>query len=105
MEAGLDGERFEVVFEASREVPREKAEQFCHEYGMEMLETSAKSGENVLQSFEKLIGIVHERALAQQKAKGGMKALGNQSGHIKLGEDGSGADGTGGSDSASACGC
>jgi len=91
--------------EASREVPREKAEQFCHEYGMEMLETSAKSGENVLQSFEKLIGIVHERALAQQKAKGGMKALGNQSGHIKLGEDGSGADGTGGSDSASACGC
>lgn len=59
--------------EPSREVPREKAEQFCIEFGMEMLETSAKSGENVLQAFEKLIGIVHNRALAASKTKGGIK--------------------------------
>ena len=65
--------------EASREVPREKAEQFCIEHGMEMLETSAKSGDNVLKAFEKLIGIVHERALAQQKSRGGIKGL-NQPG-------------------------
>jgi hypothetical protein len=42
---------------------------------MEMLETSAKSGENVLQSFEKLIGIVHERALAATKNKQGIKGM------------------------------
>jgi GTPase SAR1 family protein len=61
--------------EVSREVPKEKAMQFCQEYGMEMLETSAKSGENVLQSFEKLIGIVHERALAATKNKQGIKGM------------------------------
>lgn len=61
--------------EASREVPKEKALQFCQEYGMEMLETSAKSGENVLQSFEKLIGIVHDRALAANKNKQGIKGI------------------------------
>lgn len=61
--------------EASREVTKEKAEEFCKEYGMEMLETSAKSGENVLQAFEKLIGIVHDRALAASKNKGGIKGM------------------------------
>jgi len=62
----------------SREVPLEKAQQFCAEHGMEMLETSAKNGENVLQVFEKLIGIVHSRALeAQQKSKGGIKGIDN----------------------------
>jgi Ras-related protein Rab-11B len=61
--------------ESSREVTKEKAQQFCQEYGMEMLETSAKSGENVLQAFEKLIGIVHDRALAANKQKGGIKGL------------------------------
>lgn len=60
--------------EAAREVPREKAQQFCAEYGMEMLETSAKSGANVLKAFEKLIGIVHNRALDASKSKvGGIK--------------------------------
>jgi len=64
--------------EASREVSREKAEQFCREYGMEMLETSAKSGENVLKAFEKLIGIVHNKALeASSKNKGGIKVNGS----------------------------
>ena len=33
--------------EGSREVPREKAEQFCIEFGMDMLETSAKSDEKM----------------------------------------------------------
>ena len=42
---------------------------------MEMLETSAKSGENVLAAFEKLIGIVHDRALAASKNKGGIKGM------------------------------
>ncbi len=52
---------------------------------MEMLETSAKSGENVLAAFEKLIGIVHDqakligivhdRALAASKNRGGIKGM------------------------------
>ena len=62
--------------EASREVTKEKAQQFCQQYGMELLETSAKSGENVLQAFEKLIGIVHDRALAASKNKGGIHGIG-----------------------------
>jgi hypothetical protein len=41
----------------------------------EMLETSAKSGENVLAAFEELIGIVHDRALAASKNKGGIKGM------------------------------
>ncbi|KAL3926771.1 MAG: hypothetical protein SGBAC_013342 [Bacillariaceae sp.] len=61
--------------EASREVTKEKAEQFCQEYGMDMLETSAKSGQNVLQSFEKLIGIVHNRALTANKSKTGIQGM------------------------------
>jgi GTPase SAR1 family protein len=48
--------------EASREVSKEKAHAFCQQYGMELLETSAKSGTNVLTAFEKLIDIVHDRA-------------------------------------------
>lgn len=54
--------------EASREVTREKAQQFCQKYNMELLETSAKSGTNVLQAFEKLIEIVHNRALLSASA-------------------------------------
>jgi hypothetical protein len=42
---------------------------------MEMLETSAKSGENVLAAFEKLIGIVHDQALAASKNRGGIKGM------------------------------
>lgn len=61
--------------EGNREVSKEKAQQFCQEYGMEMLETSAKSGENVLKSFEQLIGIVHDRALAATKNKSGIQGM------------------------------
>jgi len=61
--------------EANREVSVDKAKQFCAEFGMDMLETSAKSGENVLQSFEKLVGIVHDRALVSNKTKGGIKGM------------------------------
>jgi len=63
--------------ESNREVSMEKAKEFCAEFGMEMLETSAKSGENVLQSFEKLVGIVHDRALVSSKTKGGIKGMNN----------------------------
>jgi Ras-related protein Rab-11A len=80
--------------ESNREVSVEKARQFCSEFGMEMLETSAKSGENVLQSFEKLVGIVHDRALVANKTKGGIKGMStssqtpnNNAGNIKLGGD------------------
>ena len=62
--------------EASREVSKEKAQQFCQQYGMELLETSAKNGQNVLAAFEKLIGIVHDRALAASKNKGGIHGIG-----------------------------
>jgi len=77
--------------EASREVTRDRAEKFCQEYGMEMLETSAKSGDNVLKAFEKLIGIVHDRALAASKHKAGIKGMSNGS------AAGNGASGTNGS--------
>lgn len=89
----------------SREVPREKAERFCSEYGMELLETSAKSGENVLQAFEKLIGIVHDRALASTKGgKGAMKGIAPPAAGFKLEEPTSQEKAPVGS-SASACGC
>mmetsp|Transcript_13265 Transcript_13265/g.24903 ORF Transcript_13265/g.24903 Transcript_13265/m.24903 type:complete len:232 (+) Transcript_13265:234-929(+) len=98
--------------ETSREVTRDKVDQFCQEYGMEFLETSAKSGENVLQAFEKLIAIVHDRALAASKNKQGIKGMngaaapagGNPaSSTVKLEEGATtGGDGTAAAD---ACGC
>jgi GTPase SAR1 family protein len=90
--------------EASREVTKDKAEQFCQEYGMDMLETSAKSGENVLQSFEKLIGIVHDRALSASKNKTGIKGMSSGPGNptVKLEENGSGQ---GDAADAGVCGC
>lgn len=69
---------------ASWQVTTNKAVEFCQEYGIEFLKTSAKSGENVLPVFEKLIGMVHDRALnAHSKNKqggsgvGGLKGVGN----------------------------
>jgi small GTP-binding protein len=63
--------------EGSREVTKEKALQFCQQYNMELLETSAKTGTNVLPAFEKLMEMVHDRALAsqQQNAKGGLPGI------------------------------
>lgn len=93
--------------DGNREVSPEKAQQFCQTYGMEMLETSAKSGENVLVAFEKLITIVHERALAAAKNKGGIQ-LGGAGGSagtqptVKLDEHRNN-DATAGD--ANACGC
>mmetsp|Transcript_26338 Transcript_26338/g.39899 ORF Transcript_26338/g.39899 Transcript_26338/m.39899 type:complete len:233 (-) Transcript_26338:358-1056(-) len=96
--------------EASREVTAEKAQQFCQEYGMQHLETSAKSGDNVLQAFETLVGLVHDRALASAKSsnKSGIKGLQSNGapgngGTVTLG-DGDGDVGKGGTD-ASSCGC
>ena len=112
----------------SREVTAEKAKAFCQEYGMDWLETSAKSGENVLQAFEKLIGIVHNQAklTQQQHSKnklgsgggiGGIKTGGGATastpaasttanGTVKLGEDPTNPDGSStASAAADACGC
>jgi small GTP-binding protein len=99
--------------ESSREVTKDKVQQFCQEYGMEFLETSAKSGENVLQAFEKLIAIVHDRALAASKNKAGIKGMNGAGGSASAGasqtsntvklEDNN-APGTDGS-TADACGC
>jgi small GTP-binding protein len=91
---------------ASREVSRERAEAFCQEYGMELVETSAKSGENVLQAFEKLIGIVHDRALAAAsknkntavKAPNAVAAQANGTGTVKIEAKKDTAD-------AGSCGC
>jgi Ras-related protein Rab-11B len=102
--------------EASREVSEEKAKAFCQQYGMQHLETSAKSGDNVLVAFETLVGIVHDRALAAAKSGGkqGIKGLsqtngtagGNAStatgGTIKL-EDSSAAAGKGQDSNSCAC--
>ena len=76
--------------EASREVSEQKAQAFCQEYGMQHLETSAKSGDNVLVAFETLVGLVHDRALASAKTGGkqGIKGLpqNGATGTIKLDE-------------------
>ncbi|GKY91121.1 hypothetical protein MPSEU_000084900 [Mayamaea pseudoterrestris] len=89
--------------EASREVSKDKALQFCQEYGMELLETSAKTGENVLLSFEKLIGIVHERALAGNRNNQGIRGINGIATQpvVKLDQ---GADNVNGGE-ANACGC
>jgi len=68
---------------------------------MEMLETSAKSGENVLKAFEKLIGIVHNKALeANSKNKNGIRGM-NGAGSEGFKLDGSNDK----SSDAGACGC
>jgi len=90
--------------EASREVTKEKAISFCQEYGMEFLETSAKSGDNVLPAFEKLIGIVHDRALnAQSKNKasgsGGIKGVGGNNNNNQNNKQGDNTQGSGSSGS------
>jgi small GTP-binding protein len=54
-----------------REVSTERAMAFCKEYGMEYIETSAKSGSNVLEAFEKLVSAVHERGMAGNSGGGG----------------------------------
>lgn len=93
---------------SSREVSLDKANAFCQEHGMQHLETSAKSGENVLQAFEKLVSLVHERALEASKnsGKAGIKGLPQNGGAaagntIKLDD---GGDNKASADSAS-CGC
>lgn len=95
--------------DVSREVSVEKAQAFCQEYNMTMLETSAKSGDNVLQAFEQLIGLVHDRALSQQNKKGGgIKGMGATSGGggvsqpVKLGDAGASGEQD---NAANACGC
>mmetsp|Transcript_15572 Transcript_15572/g.22773 ORF Transcript_15572/g.22773 Transcript_15572/m.22773 type:complete len:193 (+) Transcript_15572:84-662(+) len=55
--------------EASREGPREKAEHLCIEFGMEMVETSAKSGENVLKAFEKMVACQHVQNVSPYRNK------------------------------------
>merc|ERR1740130_2238167 len=89
---------------SSREVTAEKAMSFCQEYGMEFLETSAKSGNNVLTAFEKLIGIVHDRALNNNNSSSNSnnsstnnnnKSEGDDDGTVNLnasGNEGSGDD-------------
>jgi len=92
--------------DAEREVPRATAEAFCTQYGLEMLETSAKLvGEagNVPQSFRKLISIVHERALAASaNSRGGIQSISRGAPHntVRLDEE----EGTVNGDT-SACGC
>lgn len=84
---------------ANREVSHDKALQFCQEYGMEMIETSAKTGDNVLEAFQKLVSTVHEQALAANKNKAAIKGIhaGAQN-TVDLSDK----DGT---NEASACGC
>jgi hypothetical protein len=73
---------------------------------MEMLETSAKSGENVLAAFEKLIGIVHDRALAASKNKGGINGMHTASTTTSQAQQPIKLDDKAANDnSAAACGC
>lgn len=63
-----------------REVSTERAMAFCKEYGMEYIETSAKSGSNVLEAFEKLVSAVHERGMAGGNSGGGAGGRGGGGG-------------------------
>jgi small GTP-binding protein len=92
--------------DSGREVSKEKAQEFCREHNMQHLETSAKSGDNVLKAFETLVSIVHDKALAQAKsgpAGGGIKGLQSTQPAIKL--DAGGGDAAAAAQEANACGC
>jgi small GTP-binding protein len=91
--------------ESSREVSTEMAMAFCQQHGMKMLETSAMNGQNVLESFEKLISIVHSNALeTSTKTKGGIRGMNHPNNHGGAG--GFKLDDTNGSSSdPAACGC
>ena len=96
--------------EDSREVTKEKADMFCSEYGMEHLETSAKSGANVLKAFERLITIVHEKNLAARSggggAGGGSGMGGKNDNAVKLDEGNVRGEGSSAAaDGSSSCGC
>ena len=64
----------------SREVSRDRALEFCARHDMEYLETSAKNGNNVLKSFERLITIVHEKNIAVRGGGGGSSGGGGKLG-------------------------
>jgi len=94
--------------DAEREVPRAMAEAFCTQYGLEMLETSTKptcDAGNVPQSFRKMIGIIHERALAASStnSRGGIHSINGAASHntVRLDEK----EGTVNCDTMAACGC
>jgi len=57
-----------------REVPTEKAEQFCKENGLTFVETSAKDNENVEFAFERLITQIYEERTAFRPTKTDEKA-------------------------------
>jgi small GTP-binding protein len=76
----------------AREVSRDRALEFCARHDMEYLETSAKNGNNVLKSFERLITIVHEKNMA---VRGGGSGSGGGGG--KLGAGGGANNNMGGS--------
>lgn len=81
---------------SSRQVTAEQAAQLCQQYGMEYLETSAKSGENVLQAFETLIAVVHQRA--QASSASGIPLPATATPTVRLEEGATAGD-------ANACGC
>lgn len=92
--------------EDTLEVTKEKANVFCAEYGMELLETSAKSGVNVLQAFERLITIVHERNLAARSGgKQSVTSANGGSGTVKLDEGNVRSDNASVAEGNASCGC
>mmetsp|Transcript_44645 Transcript_44645/g.87548 ORF Transcript_44645/g.87548 Transcript_44645/m.87548 type:complete len:233 (+) Transcript_44645:397-1095(+) len=96
--------------ESFREVPREKAERFCADFDMDLLETSAKTGENVLRAFEALIGIVHGTALAGTSRRNPLgRAAGSQGtsqgGGFRLEESGGAPPNGAPAGGAGGCGC
>ena len=66
-----DQQQRQQQYTHSREISRDRALEFCARHDMEYLETSAKNGNNVLKSFERLITIVHEKNIAVRGGSGG----------------------------------
>jgi len=58
----LIGNKYDLVSEspATRTVSREEAEKFAKQYNLNYMETSAKTGFNVKESFEFLVETIHE---------------------------------------------
>ena len=78
--------------EKQREVPRENAEKFARDHGMQYFETSAKSGSNVDEVFqflaEKIYSLVNDRVILVQDGWDGVKG-GNSSNSFRNGKSSS----------------
>jgi len=68
----LIGNKIDLVQEnpAARKVSSELVESFCKQHGLEYMETSAKTGENIRESFDHLLIKIYEMGARNPGNKG-----------------------------------